>query len=57
MYKVVVTIVQLQFLLLLVWLVCVGVAGEQNAPFWFALVSVTIFFVLVFGFVAERRRR
>jgi hypothetical protein len=56
MLRVIVRSIQLQFLLLCLWLVCYSVAGTEKAPFWFALVSVTLFFLTVAGMIAQRRR-
>ncbi len=56
MFRIAVRIVQLQFLLLCIFLVCYSIAGAQKAPFWFALVSVTLLALTVAGKIAQRRR-
>jgi len=47
---------QIQFLFLLLFLLCAGIAGEEDAPFWFALVCLTML-VLIFAFAIARRGR
>jgi hypothetical protein len=35
-------IIQLQFLLLIVLLVCISVAGEKDAPFWYCVIILVL---------------
>jgi len=42
---------QFQILFLGVWLGCYWVAGPQKAPFWFALIGVTLLALTVVGLV------
>ncbi|MGH9429747.1 MAG: hypothetical protein ACRD2L_25965 [Terriglobia bacterium] len=43
-------IIQLQFLLLIVLLVCISLAGEKDAAFWYCVI------ILVFGSLALARK-
>ena len=56
MFGFVVRIVQLQFLLLCIFLVCNWIAGPKNAVFWFALVTVTLLALTVAGKIVRRSR-
>ncbi len=47
---------QIQFVFLLVFLLCAGIAGEEDAPFWFALVCLTML-ALTFAWAIARRGR
>lgn len=56
MLRLIVRIVQIQFACLIILLLCNGIAGPQKAPFWFALITVTILVLTVAGKVARRSR-
>lgn len=48
--------IQLQFLLLLTFLVCTSVAGEQQGVFWFMVVVLTLGTLFLIGKVVQSRR-
>ena len=56
MFRIIGRIIQLQFLLLFIFLVCESVAGAEKAPFWFGLVSLTLLALTVTGMISQRRR-
>jgi len=56
MFRIIIRIVQLQFFLLCIFIACCLVAGEQKAPFWFVLVSLTLLALTVTGMISQRRR-
>ncbi len=47
---------QVQFLFLLLFLLCSSIAGEKDAPFWFALVCLTMLALTFAGAIARRGR-
>ncbi|MCI0627230.1 MAG: hypothetical protein L0387_37215 [Acidobacteria bacterium] len=49
-------IIQLQFLLLLILLVCASVAGEKDAVFWFIIVTLPIGALILARKIHESRR-
>jgi hypothetical protein len=49
-------IVQVQFVCLIILLLCNGIAGRQNAAFWYALITVTILVLTVAARIARRLR-
>jgi hypothetical protein len=49
-------IIQLQFLLLLIMLVCISVAGEKDAVFWFIIVTLPIGALLLARKITQSRR-
>jgi hypothetical protein len=53
---IIIRIIQLQFLLLVIFLVCNSVAGEKAAPFWFALTALIIGALFLFGKIVQSRR-
>ena len=53
---IIIRIIQLQFLLLVIFLVCNSVAGEKAAPFWFTLTALIIGALFLLGKIAQSRR-
>ncbi len=53
---IIIRIIQLQFLLLVVFLVCISLAGEKAAPFWFTLTALIIGALFLLGKIAQSRR-
>jgi hypothetical protein len=53
---IIIRIIQLQFLLLVVFLVCMSVAGEKEGPFWFTLTALIMGGLFLFGKIAQSRR-
>jgi hypothetical protein len=49
-------IIQLQFLLLIVLLVCSSVAGEKDAVFWFIIVTLPIGALMLARKIVQSRR-
>ncbi|MCI0626636.1 MAG: hypothetical protein L0387_34135 [Acidobacteria bacterium] len=49
-------IIQLQFLLLLVFLVCTSVAGEKDAALWYCVVILLLGSLAVARMIARSRR-
>ena len=54
--RLILAVFQIQFLFGLLFLLCAGIAGEEDAPFWFALVCLTML-ALIFVFAIARRGR
>jgi len=54
--RLILAVFQIQFLFLLLFLLCAGIAGEEDAPFWFALVCVSML-ALTFAVAIARRGR
>ena len=52
----IIRIIQLQFLLLLVFLVCYSVGGEKDGPFWFTLTALIMGALFLAGKIAHSRR-
>ncbi len=57
MFRIIVRIVQVQFLLLIVFLICNSIAGPKNGPLYFAIVALTMLAVTVAGTVIRHRQR
>jgi hypothetical protein len=57
MLRIVVRIVQLQFFLLCVYILCERIAGPKDAVLWFAFVSLTFLGVTVYRMIARKRQR
>ena len=53
---IIVRIIQLQFLLLVVFLVCNSLAGEKEGPFWFTLTALIIGTLFLAGKIVQSRR-
>jgi hypothetical protein len=49
-------IIQLQFLLLIILLVCISVAGEKDAVFWFIIVTLPIGALILARKIVQSRR-
>jgi len=49
-------IIQLQVLLLLILLVCVSVAGEKDAVFWFIIITLPIGALMLARKIIQSRR-
>ena len=49
-------IIQLQFLLLLILLVCISVVGEKDAVFWFIIVTLPIGALMLARKIIQSRR-
>jgi hypothetical protein len=52
---VIIRIIQVQFLLLLVFLLCTSIAGEKEGVFWFALTSLALGALFLAGKIAQSR--
>ncbi len=48
-------LLQIQFLLLFVFVLCWSIAGAKDGPFWFTLVALTLGALTVAGMIAQRR--
>ncbi len=57
MFRIIVRIVQVQFLLLIVFLLCNSIAGPKNGPLWFAIVALTLLALTVGGMIIRNRQR
>ncbi len=57
MFRMIVRIVQVQFLLLIVFLICNSVAGPTKGPLWFAIVALTLLALTVAGLIIRHRQR
>ncbi len=57
MLSIVVRIIQLQFLLLFVYILCNWIAGPQNAVLWFVIVSLSLLGLTVYGLIIRNRQR
>ena len=57
MLRLVVRIIQLQFFLVCVYILCNWIAGPKNAVPWFAFVSLTLLGLVVFGMTIRHRQR
>ncbi len=57
MFRIVVRIAQVQFFLLIVFLICNSIAGEKNGPLWFAIVALTLLALTVAGLIVRHRQR
>jgi hypothetical protein len=53
---VIIRIIQVQFLLLLVFLLCTSIAGEKEGPFWFTLTTLVLGVLFLAGKIAQSRR-
>ena len=53
---IIIRIIQLQFVLLAVLLVCNSVAGDKEGPFWFTLTALIIGALFLAGKIAHSRR-
>jgi hypothetical protein len=56
-FRLVVGIVQLQFFLLCVYILCSWIAGPKNAVLLFAFVFPTLLGLAVFGMIIRQRQR
>jgi ABC-type multidrug transport system permease subunit len=57
MFRLVVRIVQLQFFLLFVYILCNWIAGPKNAVPWFVFVSLTLLGLVAYGMIIRHRQR
>jgi hypothetical protein len=57
MLRLVVRIIQLQFFLLCLYILCNWIAGPKNAVLWFAFVSLTVPGLAVSGMIIRHRQR
>ncbi len=57
MFRIIVRSVQVQFLLLIVFLVCNSIAGPTKGPLWFAIVALTLLALTVAGLIIRHRQR
>ena len=55
--KLVIRVVQLQFLALCVYLLCEGIAGPKDAVLWFVTMSLALLALSIFRMVTRYRRR
>jgi hypothetical protein len=57
MLRIIVRIIQLQFFLLCVFILCNWIAGPENAVLWFALIAVMLLALGVVGKIVQRSHR
>lgn len=57
MIRMIIRILQLQFLLLCLFLICQAFAGAKNTVFWFALISLLIMTLSVIGEISRRSKK
>jgi hypothetical protein len=57
MFRIIVRIIQLQFLLLCAFILCNWIAGPKDAVLWFAIVSLTLVAFAVYGAIIRNRQR
>lgn len=56
MLRIIFRILQLQFLLLCLFLICYSITGSKNTVFWFALVSLSIMTLSIIGEISQRSK-
>jgi len=57
MLRMIVRIMQVQFLLLIVFLFCNAIAGQKNGPLWFAIAALTLVALTITGIMLRSRNR
>jgi hypothetical protein len=57
MLRIIIGIWQLQFCLLMLFLLCYYLAGPKDAPTWYAGIAVTLLILTVAGMIIRRRQR
>ncbi len=57
MLKVIIRIIQLQFLALCVFVICNLFAGPEKAALWFVITSLTLLGIYICGLVIQKRQR
>jgi hypothetical protein len=57
MLRIVIRIWQVQFILLIIFLFCLSIAGPTNGPTWFALIAVTLLALTIAGMITRKRQR
>jgi hypothetical protein len=55
--RVIAGIIAMQFLLLIIFILCNEIAGPKNATLWFAFISLTLGALFIAGKLAERKRQ
>ena len=56
MLRIVARILQLQFFLLCIFILCNWIAGPNNAVLWFAFISLTLLGLTVYGVIVRKRQ-
>ena len=55
-FRILLKIFEVQFFFFMIFVACSLMAGEQNAPFWFILISLTLTALTVAGAIVRNRR-